>query len=109
MLKNQIVLAPYGTSSKKRTKVRILEYKPDYAKVDEIEEEIRAGESDGIYYTIKLADGGSIPDSLSSQEVEQKLGRRLHWWNDDIIYLSGIKYKKVYLKNEYKRINERYY
>ena len=37
MLKNQIVLAPYGTSSKKRTKVRILEYKPDYAKVEYVE------------------------------------------------------------------------
>jgi hypothetical protein len=41
MLKNQIVLAPYGTSSKKRTKVRILEYKPDYAKVEYVEKKVR--------------------------------------------------------------------
>ena len=41
MLKNQIVLAPYGTSSKKRTKVRILEYKPDYAKIEYVEKKVR--------------------------------------------------------------------
>jgi hypothetical protein len=41
MLKNQIVLAPYGTSSKKRTKVRILEYKPDYSKIEYIEKKVR--------------------------------------------------------------------
>jgi len=47
--------------------------------------------------------GGSI-SLLSSQEVENKLGRELHWWNDDIVYLSGIEYKKVYLRPEYKKI-----
>jgi len=46
----------------------------------------------------------SLPELLSSQEVEYKLGRELHWWNDDIVYLSGIKYKKVYLRPEYKRV-----
>jgi hypothetical protein len=46
----------------------------------------------------------SLPDLLSSQEVEYKLGRKLHWWNDDIVYLSGIEYKKVYLRHEYKRV-----
>ena len=46
----------------------------------------------------------SLPELLSSQEVEYKLGRELHWWNDDIVYLSGIEYKKVYLRPEYKRI-----
>jgi len=54
---------------------------------------------------IRFGDGGQIPDLLSSQEVSDKLGRELHWWNDDIVYLSGIKYKKVFLKNEYKKIN----
>jgi len=53
---------------------------------------------------IRYADGGSIPDLLSSQEVEYKLGRDLHWWNDDIVYLSGIEYKKVYLRPEYKKV-----
>jgi hypothetical protein len=55
---------------------------------------------------IRYADGGSIPDLLSSQEVEYKLGRKLDWWNDDIVYLSGIKYKKVYLRLEYKKVIE---
>jgi hypothetical protein len=50
--------------------------------------------------------GGSIPDLLSSQQVEDKLGRELDWWSDDIVYLSGIKYKKVYLRPEYKRVIE---
>ena len=54
---------------------------------------------------IRYAEGGSIPDLLSSQEVEYKLGRKLDWWNDDIVYLSGIEYKKVYLRPEYKKIN----
>ena len=55
---------------------------------------------------IRYVDGGSIPDLLSSQEVEYKLGRELHWWNDDIVYLSGIEYKKVYLRPEYKKVIE---
>ena len=55
----------------------------------------------------KFENGGYlISDSLSSQEVEYKLGRELHWWNDDIVYLSGIKYKKVYLRPEYKKVIE---
>ena len=41
MLKNQIVLAPYGTSSTKRTKVRILEIQSSYAKVEYVEKKIR--------------------------------------------------------------------
>ena len=41
MLKNQIVLAPYGTSSAKRTKVRILEIQSDYAKVEYVEKKVR--------------------------------------------------------------------
>jgi hypothetical protein len=61
----------------------------------------------GGYLEIDLAELSlpeSLPDLLSSQEVEYKLGRELHWWNDDIVYLSGIEYKKVYLRPEYKRI-----
>ena len=54
-------------------------------------------------YIKKLFSKG-FSDLLSSQEVENKLGRKLDWWNDDIIYLSGIKYKKVYLRPEYKKI-----
>lgn len=40
MLKNQIVLAPIGTSSTK-TKVRILEVQSPYAKVEYIEKKVR--------------------------------------------------------------------
>jgi hypothetical protein len=55
---------------------------------------------------IRFDDGGSIPDLLSSQQVADKLGRELHWWKDDVVYVSGIKYKKVYLRPEYKRVTE---
>jgi GNAT superfamily N-acetyltransferase len=48
--------------------------------------------------------GGQIKDLLSSQEVEDKLGRELHWWNDDVVFIGGQKYKKVYLRPEYKRV-----
>jgi superoxide dismutase, Fe-Mn family len=53
---------------------------------------------------IRYANGGQIKDLLSSQEVADKLGRELDWWNDDIVYLSGIEYKKVYLRPEYKKV-----
>ena len=52
----------------------------------------------------KYADGGEL--TISSEQVENKLGRKLHWWKDDIVYLSGIKYKKVYLRPEYKKVIE---
>jgi RimJ/RimL family protein N-acetyltransferase len=34
--------------------------------------------------------------------VEQKLGRKLHWWNDDVVLIKGVLYKKVFLRPEYK-------
>jgi hypothetical protein len=76
-------------------------YRTDYVIFDEnaITIESREHLPNNYYYN-----GGSIPDLLSSQEVEQKLGRELHWWNDDIVYLSNIKYKKVYLRPEYKKV-----
>jgi hypothetical protein len=46
--------------------------------------------------------GGEI--TLTTEQVEQKLGRKLHWWNDAIVTINGVEYKKVFLKNEYKRI-----
>lgn len=52
----------------------------------------------------KFLNGGKLDNVLSIEEVEQKLGRELHWWNDDIVYLSGIEYKKVYLRPEYKKV-----
>jgi hypothetical protein len=61
----------------------------------------------GGYLEIDLAELSlpeSLPDLLSSQEVENILGRKLHWWNDDFVYLNGTKYKKVYLRPEYKKV-----
>jgi hypothetical protein len=69
----------------------------------------------------KLKDGGKLIDIIDTKgepniindiidsiikidEIENKLGRKLNSWNDDIVYLDGIKYKKVYLRTEYKRL-----
>jgi hypothetical protein len=46
--------------------------------------------------------GGEL--TLTSEQVENKLGRKLHWWNDDVVSINGIEYKKVFLKSEYKRL-----
>ena len=43
--------------------------------------------------------GGEI--TLTTEQVEQKLGRNLHWWNDDVVTINGIEYKKVFLRPEY--------
>ncbi len=50
----------------------------------------------------KYEDGGEL--TLTSEQVENKLGRKLHWWNDDVVSINGIEYKKVFLKSEYKRL-----
>ena len=44
--------------------------------------------------------GGEL--TLTSEQVEKKLGRKLHWWNDDVVTINGTEYKKVFLKPEYK-------
>jgi hypothetical protein len=44
--------------------------------------------------------GGEL--TLTSEQVENKLGRKLHWWNDDVVIINGTEYKKVFLKPEYK-------
>jgi len=49
---------------------------------------------------IIYADGGEI--TLTTEQVENKLGRKLHWWNDDVVTINGIEYQKVFLRNEYK-------
>jgi DNA topoisomerase-1 len=43
-------------------------------------------------------------DSYSSEEIQKVIGRKLHWWNDDKIYLDGVTYKKAFLRNEYIKI-----
>jgi hypothetical protein len=49
-------------------------------------------------------DNSPAHNILKIEQLEIKLGRKLHWWNDDIVYLSGIEYKKVYLRPEYKKV-----
>jgi hypothetical protein len=49
---------------------------------------------------IRYKDGGEL--TLSSEQVEKKLDRKLHWWNDDVVTINGTEYKKVFLKPEYK-------
>jgi hypothetical protein len=46
----------------------------------------------------------AMPNLFSVSEVEQKLARELHWWDDDIVNIGGVKYKKVYLQDFYKKI-----
>ena len=48
--------------------------------------------------------GGSISDLLSIEQIEKKLVRKLHWWDDDVVSINGIEYKKVFLRPEYKRL-----
>jgi hypothetical protein len=62
-------------------------------------------EESDVYICHKCGTDNNPADNiLKIEQVEIKLGRKLHWWNDDIVYLSGIKYKKVYLRPEYKVI-----
>jgi hypothetical protein len=51
----------------------------------------------------KYSDGGLI-ETLTTEQVEQKLGRKLHWWNDDVVLIKGVRYKKVFLRPEYQVI-----
>ena len=46
--------------------------------------------------------GGEL--TLTTEQVENKLGRKLHWWDDDVVSINGIEYKKVFLRPEYKRL-----
>jgi hypothetical protein len=48
----------------------------------------------------KYESGGEL--TLTSEQVEKKLDRKLHWWNDDVVTINGSEYKKVFLKPEYK-------
>jgi hypothetical protein len=49
----------------------------------------------------KYKNGGLI-ETLSIEQVERNLGRKINSWKDDVIYISGQKYKKVFLRPEYK-------
>ena len=51
---------------------------------------------------IRYNEGGEI--ILSIEKVEKILGRKLHWWNDDVVTIQGSQYKKVFLKSEYRKI-----
>jgi hypothetical protein len=43
-------------------------------------------------------------ETLKTEQVEKKLGRKLHWWNDDVVLIKGVRYKKVFLRPEYQKI-----
>ena len=53
-----------------------------------------------LNFTIEYSLGGEL--TLTSEQVENKLGRKLHWWNDDVVTINGANYKKVFLRPEYK-------
>jgi hypothetical protein len=56
-------------------------------------------------YALDYRRGGLLlPDIISISDIENHLGRKLHWWNDNIVKIKGIKYKKVYLQPYYKKI-----
>jgi len=74
-----------------------------YTTFDSNNPDIRYAEG-GIPERYKNLGFTKVPDLLSSQEIEQKLGRKLHWWNDDVVIINGTEYKKVFLKPEYKRL-----
>lgn len=40
---------------------------------------------------------------LKVSEIQILIGRKLHWWKDNVVYVHGIKYKKVFLRPEYKK------
>lgn len=51
--------------------------------------------------------GGSLlSDTLSLAEVQNHLGRKLHWWDDDVVTIKGIEYKKAYLQPYYKQLKK---
>ena len=64
---------------------------PNYNFINKIEE---------INNNAKYSNGGEL--TLTSEQIEKKLGRKLHWWNDDVVTINGTEYKKVFLKPEYK-------
>jgi hypothetical protein len=56
--------------------------------------------------SFKFDDGGTIPNLLSIKQVEDNLGRKINSWKDDVVDIGGQKYKKVYLRPEYKLVTE---
>ena len=56
------------------------------------------------FYSGIFKDGGSaqLPNQMTKEQVEEKLGRKLHWWKDDEIIIDGNLYKKEFLKPIYK-------
>ena len=49
---------------------------------------------------IRYEIGGEV--TLTTEQVEKMLGRKLHWWKDDEVVVDGQLYKKCYLKPYYK-------
>ncbi|HWY12365.1 MAG TPA: hypothetical protein VN026_13615 [Bacteroidia bacterium] len=51
----------------------------------------------------KFEKGGEV-DWLSIADVEAKLGRKLHFWNDDMINIDGKIYEKCFMRPYYKPV-----
>jgi len=47
----------------------------------------------------------NLGKTISINTVETALGRKIDSWKDDVISIGGQKYRKVYLRNEYKKID----
>lgn len=47
---------------------------------------------------------GYLGEEISISTIETALGRKLHWWDDDIVKLDGVKYKKCFMRPYYKQI-----
>jgi hypothetical protein len=52
----------------------------------------------------KYENGGILSQILEANEVEGIIGRKLNLWNDNIVFIEGKKYKKMYLKPFYERV-----
>jgi hypothetical protein len=50
----------------------------------------------------KHKEGGEI--ILTTEQVEDLLGRKLEIWNDSVVTINGQQYKKTFLKSEYRRL-----
>ena len=62
--------------------------------------------SDATHYmdgVNSYAQGGGVGEKITIETVEFKLGRKLHWWNDDVVMIDGMKFKKCFLQPFYIR------
>ena len=54
---------------------------------------------------VKKSFSGYIGELISTNTAEMALGRKIDSWDDNIITIDGTRYKKVFLRPEYKQID----